>query len=422
VRYVYLSHWHQDHFDPSSLRLVNPEATILIPKLANPKFPRKVRALGFTRVVELVHKRWVALEPDCGVSCVITGEDSSLLLKVGDRLILDANDCNINPHLPWLAQQHVDTMLATFTVAYAFPFACTFENSQVVDPLAGEKKCLNGLLNALRHVRPKFFIPFAGQFAFLRDEEFPMNYLHNTPLDVVAARSEEALEPTDIVVLNPGDTLGPDGTVAIGTEFRWEDRDRYLWEMARRVRAEGSGNATPSSSSARAGNEPALVDAFARMLGAKLRANRSAAARCGLRVVFSFHERIEFDCRNPLAGLRFPLFCDLTSRHVSRIPNDEPPLDFDLIVNIPASLLPEVLSDELPWDSLCISCRLRLFFRKHLSSWDSRIEALGIVLDTPLERSWWSVAGQRLTARYLQALFTRRHEYWHRLKYKLRLS
>jgi len=157
------------------------------------------------------------------------------------------------------------------------------------------------------------------------------------------------------------------------------------------------------------------------MLTAKLKANPSAAVRCGLRVIFSFNEAIEFDCQHPLSVLRLPLLCDFAARRVSRIPGDSHLLDFDLIVNIPASLLPEVLSDEMPWDSLCISCRLRLFFRKHLSSWDSRIEALGIVLDTPPERSWRSVAGQRLTVRYLQALLTRRDEYWHRLKYKLRL-
>lgn len=418
VQYVYLSHWHQDHFDPPSLRLVNPEATILIPRFANAKFLQKVRAAGFSRILELVHKRWVDVGPDLRASCLIIGEDSALLFRVGDRLILDANDCNIHPHLAWIEQQKVDTMLATFTVAYAFPFACTFEEEQDVDQMAEEKKCLNHLMAALGRIRPRFFIPFAGQFAFLREDEFRMNYLHNTPLDVAASASRlESLRGMETVLLNPGDTLCSDGTVARGTEFRWEERDRYLQELVTRARAA----AGPSPRAAFA-NGASRADAFARMLTAKLKANPSAAVRCGLRVIFSFNERIEFDRLNPLAGLDSPLLCDFAARRVSPVLGAAPRTDFDLIVNIPASLLPELLADEVPWDSLCISCRLRLFFRKHISSWDSRIEALGIVLDTPPDRSRWGVARQRLNARYLQALLTRRDEYWQRLKYKLRLA
>lgn len=422
VRYLYLSHWHQDHFDPASLRLVNPNATVLIPKFANSKFLRKVRSAGFSRILELVHKRWATLEPDLSVCCLITGEDSSLLIRAGALLILDANDCNIHPHVEWLRRQQVDAMLATFTVAYAFPFACMFEQGQDVDPLGGERKCLNDLLDVLRRIRPRFFIPFAGQFAFLHDDEFPMNYLHNTPLDVAAAAARtETLSDTTIVLLNPGDSLRSDGTAARRTEFRWEDRDRHLRDLVTRARSENGPAPQGPSPPAVLGTKAPYVEGFAQMLAAKLRANPSAATRCGLRVIFSFNERVDFDRLNPVVGLESPLLCDFGTRRISPAPGDAP-TDFDVIVNIPASLLPEVLADEVPWDTLCISCRLRLFFRKHISSWDSRIEALGIVLDTPLDRSWWTVVRQRLSGRYLQAILTRRGEYWHRLRYKLRLA
>jgi hypothetical protein len=284
----------------------------------------------------------------------------------------------------------------------------------------GEKKCLEDLLAGLRRIRPRFFIPFAGQFAFFRDDEFPMNDLHNTPLDVAAAAARsETLKDTTVVLLNPGDVLRSDGSVARRTGFRWEDRDHHLRELASRARSQNG--PAPQGPVAVSGTKTSLVEGFTRMLAAKLRANPSAAIRCGLRVIFSFNERIDFDRLNPLAGLESPVFCDLGARRISPATGASP-TDFDIIVNIPASLLPDVLADEVPWDTLCISCRLRLFFRKHISSWDSRIEALGIVLDTPLDRSWWTGVRQRLSARYLQAILTRRGEYWHRLRYKLRLA
>ena len=59
--YVYITHWHFDHFDPRTLKKFSKSTTIVVPKFPISGLPSQLADLGFDRVVELPHGKSIAL-------------------------------------------------------------------------------------------------------------------------------------------------------------------------------------------------------------------------------------------------------------------------------------------------------------------------------------------------------------------------
>lgn len=131
IDYLYLSHAHEDHFHPETLRTLRPGATALVPELLFGNLARRLRKeLGFCEVIELVHGRTVTLRRGLKVTCYVNLADSILVLEDGDRVLVDVNDAlhtapraTIDHFCSLLRRNHpsIDTLFSGYAGGSWFP-------------------------------------------------------------------------------------------------------------------------------------------------------------------------------------------------------------------------------------------------------------------------------------------------------------
>lgn len=64
--YVYITHWHFDHFDPKTLKKFGKHTTAVVAKFPISGLRQQLESLGFERVVELRHGERLKLADDFG--------------------------------------------------------------------------------------------------------------------------------------------------------------------------------------------------------------------------------------------------------------------------------------------------------------------------------------------------------------------
>src|SRR5215813_2329443 len=96
--FVFSSHEHHDHCHPETLaRLKGKVRTVLIPA-ERPVLAARYRDLGYRDIRVLENRRRVALPGGLEVTCIWDDPvDSMLLIRLGGKTILHANDCLAEP-------------------------------------------------------------------------------------------------------------------------------------------------------------------------------------------------------------------------------------------------------------------------------------------------------------------------------------
>ena len=59
--YVYVTHWHFDHFDPKTLKKFSKNTTVMVPRFPISGLHEQLRDIGFARIIELEHGRPIQL-------------------------------------------------------------------------------------------------------------------------------------------------------------------------------------------------------------------------------------------------------------------------------------------------------------------------------------------------------------------------
>ncbi|HEY7030297.1 MAG TPA: Rieske 2Fe-2S domain-containing protein, partial [Thermomicrobiales bacterium] len=181
--YLYLSHLHQDHFDPTFLRdHVSKEATVLLPDYPLDLLERALRALGFTRFVRTANGQPLDLD---GLRVAISAlaapldgamGDSALVVDDGTARIFDQNDAKprdlrtLNPLGPFDAHFLLHAGGSWYPMVYELP--------ETAKRALGRKKRENGLARAHRYaeqVGASFVVPSAGPPCLLDDDLFAEN-------------------------------------------------------------------------------------------------------------------------------------------------------------------------------------------------------------------------------------------------------
>ncbi|MEZ6197673.1 MAG: MBL fold metallo-hydrolase [Planctomycetota bacterium] len=104
--WIWFSHGHPDHLHVPSLELLDRERqTILVSDHYRPEMQDFLRGEGF-RVEVLPFKEWRELEPGLRVlSLPNDNQDSSLLIRAGEDLLLDLNDSPVSGEDPFLRRE-----------------------------------------------------------------------------------------------------------------------------------------------------------------------------------------------------------------------------------------------------------------------------------------------------------------------------
>ena len=183
VDYLYVSHLHQDHFDPGLLsRHVSRAATVLLPDFPVPDLRDQLERLGFTRFRTMPSGRVVR---HGGLRLMVQAlaspadgplGDSLLAVDDGTARVLNQNDARPADLGPVLAFGPFDAHFLQYSGAIWWPW--TYELPPAAKRAFGAAKRANGLDRAARYAREvgaRHIVPSAGPACFLDEELFHLN-------------------------------------------------------------------------------------------------------------------------------------------------------------------------------------------------------------------------------------------------------
>jgi UDP-MurNAc hydroxylase len=252
--YLYVSHLHQDHFDPALLRdHVSPAATVLLPDFPVPDLRESLKRLGFTRFCTMPSGKAVQLG---GLRLMIQAlnspadgplGDSALAVSDGTAAVLNQNDARPADLEPILSFGPFDAHFLQFSGAIWWPW--TYELPEAAKRSFGAAKRANSLDRATRYVRAvgaRHVVPSAGPACFLDQELFALNDLTGdeantfpdqmTFASYLLARAIDArlMVPGAVLDLGPGHCEVSWPAVEAEALAPYRDKERYLREYARR--------------------------------------------------------------------------------------------------------------------------------------------------------------------------------------------
>jgi UDP-MurNAc hydroxylase len=219
--YVYVTHWHFDHFDPKTLKKFGKDTTVMVPRFPISGLGDQLRELGFERVVELAHGKTIQLADGFSfTSYQISFQDDSVAVVEADGTVLvDLNDAKPLPS-SWRAFRSrypkVDFMLRSHSPAWSYPTRYTFEDPADRLPVDA-RTYMEAFVAAAQQLRPRYAIPFASGICHLHREVRDENrYLVSAPemkayFEANAARVPE----TSLVVMPPGSRWSPESGFVI---------------------------------------------------------------------------------------------------------------------------------------------------------------------------------------------------------------
>ena len=203
IRHIWLSHEHPDHLHVPSLRLIRERCagplTVYYRRTPDGAVRDALAGLGFD-VVELVPHQETPVADDISITLFTTREDSALVIRLGERIILNQNDCS-------LARGEVDTLTRMFPSidGWFFQFSLGGYCANADDPNGLEAARRYHIRKVARYhaaLRPRAFVPFASFFRFSKEGNAFLNEWSVTPAQVV-----EALPDVPTQVLRPGDAV-----------------------------------------------------------------------------------------------------------------------------------------------------------------------------------------------------------------------
>jgi L-ascorbate metabolism protein UlaG (beta-lactamase superfamily) len=227
--YIYISHHHADHFDPASLARLNKSAAVIVPALDagwepmnstdhRDRFHRAIRHLGFKEVYALRAWETIELAPDVTATMVPAATlepDSSLVFQSEGATIFIQNDNSLgDPVCKTLAQRFpvIDVGLMFCGASVGYPAVADLPDA-VQAQEAHRRKYEHFFPLARRYLellRPRLFVPFANDLAWLAPQDVWINRLCKTPpghfIEYLAAHPVPGVTPMQ---MNSGDEWTP---------------------------------------------------------------------------------------------------------------------------------------------------------------------------------------------------------------------
>ncbi|MEU7412000.1 MBL fold metallo-hydrolase [Streptomyces sp. NPDC042638] len=357
--HVYVSHDHQDHFDPDVLNALDPSVTLLMPDYPLPTWKRLIRTLRGPAPVLLGDQEVFRAGPlrlTLIHSPTPRHQDSALVIEdaATGQVVVNLNDCQVDrDQLRAIRRSHprIDVVLAQFSGATWFPFAYSFPAVEQVEA-AGRKK-VNSMRRWTRYMQalaPRSAVAFAGPPALLdpglAPHFFAESSVFTTPPELLAwlRREHPDLAERTVAPL-PGDELD----VATGRlfadpgireEFDWENLADYVADYARRrasaIAEVVAGHPEPRHS---------LYDGFA--------AHFKALFAAGESLCRAVDAVAAFDVRGPGGGFWLVDFRSLEVREGTGPETDA----HDYRFTLPSRYLPDILDGGMSWEEFFFSFR-----------------------------------------------------------------
>ena len=216
--YVCLSHEHQDHYDINFLKTLNEKTKIVTASFNNKRFIKHLRNNLNNEIIEVNHKDTLLLgdvkyTPIVQVPMGV--EDSAMIFDTGEEVIMNFNDMKpSHKDLDWVNDNYdVTYLFKQFSGASWYPLLYDYSKEEMHN-LCRDKRLFKYkvIVDVIKKLNPKVYIPCAGPPCFLNEEVFEVNLLEEntfpTQADIYRFFEEEHPEiAKKTAVLMPGDSI-----------------------------------------------------------------------------------------------------------------------------------------------------------------------------------------------------------------------
>ena len=240
--FLYLSHHHFDHFHYPSLRRLDRTTHVLVPRYAVDRMRTELAHLGFRTVTELRHGRPMELANGLCVRSYQYGiDDSALVIRSGDAVIVDLNDCKVSRGA--FRQIIDDAGPVNFIKFKNYSGAQAYRGHTAADPddlnLVHRRHHIVDFYDAALHLQPQFAVPFASMTCFLHPDSFHQNRDVILPGEVKNYFAREPPTTTELVVMTSGDSWSQEMALSfapmIRTRVSTKTSDRSPQTCARKL-------------------------------------------------------------------------------------------------------------------------------------------------------------------------------------------
>ena len=173
--HIYLSHDHEDHFDPAFLETLS-RKTILVGAFRNSAFRHDLEALGDRHDIRyLHHAREMFLSKEVSVHIFMEQPDfrlnSMMVIRTPHGTVLNANDCGLNRMILSSIGRRFPVTLFMYTLnflanGYPFPYLRRSDADLDSKVAAVRNDVLDTFRLALGILKPKLSAAFAGPVTF----------------------------------------------------------------------------------------------------------------------------------------------------------------------------------------------------------------------------------------------------------------
>ena len=234
--YVYLTHHHFDHFHFPSMRRIDRDAKVLVPRFGVDVLAGEVRSLGFAEVTELPHAQVLQLSPEVRVASYQYGTDDTVFVVAdGSDVLVDVNDSKIRGHALRQVRDEFGRptfVFKSYSFAQGYPACYTADDPDDL-ALITRESYLDDWMRVVEEVEPEFGVPFGSMVAFLHPESRHVNQFLVPPGEVVATwEQRHPASPTTAVQMDPGDRWSRERGFERGDVDWYADRRRRLDELA----------------------------------------------------------------------------------------------------------------------------------------------------------------------------------------------
>ena len=201
--FIWFSHEHPDHFNPLNIKLLPLEKKYLFQKTSDRRvvkylsnFSNSVSEIDSDQTFKLTDNFFIQVLP-------FQDLDSFCIIKVGDKTILNLNDCLIKSkkELDIIKQKsgNIDVLFAQFSYAIG-----KSNKNDKYKRQSLSKEILENLNRSISHLKPRKVVPFASFCYFSRDDNFYLNDSINKIGDTIDFLSKKN-KNIDFLCFYPGD-------------------------------------------------------------------------------------------------------------------------------------------------------------------------------------------------------------------------
>jgi hypothetical protein len=222
VTHIAVTHGHQDHLHPQSLKMLPANAQVYFPYLWTENAKKVFRRLGFKRVQELQSYKTVTIDPATKLTFVANSLDGIVVIEHGDKVLVNLNDA-LNAHHKSILKHflsgikkrwpRIDFMLCGLGGAGYFPNTVHYPGKD--DRETGELReqfLVHQFCKIVEELKPKAVLPFTPGFALLSEKQQWINEVkfQRELLDEYYRKNFDESSQVQFINMYPGDRLTDD--------------------------------------------------------------------------------------------------------------------------------------------------------------------------------------------------------------------